>query len=54
VKRSHRNDPSGKTGQGHQHGVVDPKIASTDSGKWAVKWSFAALMVKALLTSETY
>jgi hypothetical protein len=29
--------------------VIDPKIASTDRGKWAIKWSFAVLMVTALL-----
>ncbi len=33
----------------HRHGVVDPKIAGTRRGKWAVKWSFAALMLTALL-----
>jgi cation diffusion facilitator family transporter len=49
MKRSHAHDPPGKAGHGHQHGVIDPKIASTRRGKWAVKWSFAALMVTALL-----
>jgi cation diffusion facilitator family transporter len=49
MKRSHAHDPPGKAGHEHQHGVIDPKIASTRRGKWAVKWSFAALMVTALL-----
>jgi cation diffusion facilitator family transporter len=36
-------------GHGHTHGVVDPTIASTDRGLWALKWSFAGLMVTALI-----
>lgn len=36
-------------GHGHTHGVVDPSIASTDRGLWALKWSFVGLMVTALL-----
>jgi len=39
----------GHHGHGHTHGVVDPSIASTERGLWALKWSFAALMVTALL-----
>lgn len=34
---------------GHSHGVVDPTIASTQRGLWALKWSFAGLMVTAVL-----
>ena len=36
-------------GHGHTHGVVDPSIASTTRGLWALKWSFIGLMVTALL-----
>src|SRR5258706_3502904 len=36
-------------GHGHTHGVVDPSIASTDQGLWALKWSFAGLMVRAAI-----
>ena len=36
-------------GHGHTHGVVDPSIASTDRGLWALKWSFAGLLVTALI-----
>ena len=32
----------------HNHGVVDPSLLSTSRGIWAVKWSFAALMVTAI------
>jgi len=34
---------------GHTHLLVDPSIASTERGIWALKWSFAGLMVTALL-----
>jgi len=33
----------------HTHGAVNPSIASSERGIWAVKWSFAALMVTAFL-----
>lgn len=33
---------------GHSHGVVDPGIASTERGMWAVRWSFAGLLLTAL------
>src|SRR4026208_1254839 len=36
-------------GHGHTHGVIDPSIASTSRGLWALKWSFIGLMVTALL-----
>jgi cation diffusion facilitator family transporter len=34
---------------GHSHGVVDPSIATTTEGLWALKWSFFVLMATALL-----
>jgi cation diffusion facilitator family transporter len=35
--------------QGHTHGVVDPAIATTDQGIWAIKWSFLILAATAVL-----
>ncbi len=35
--------------QSHSHGVVDPAIASTDRGLWALKWSFIGLTITALV-----
>ena len=32
---------------GHTHGVIDPTIATTTRGIWAIKWSFAILAVTA-------
>jgi cation diffusion facilitator family transporter len=34
---------------GHTHGAVDPSIATSERGMWAVKWSFVGLFVTALL-----
>jgi cation diffusion facilitator family transporter len=34
---------------GHTHGVVDPTIATTDRGIWAIKWSFWILAATAVL-----
>jgi cation diffusion facilitator family transporter len=38
-----------RTGHDHRHGVVDPLIATTAEGLWALKWSFVVLMITALL-----
>src|SRR5215211_2505314 len=34
---------------GHTHGAVDPTIATSERGIWAVKWSFVGLLATALL-----
>jgi cation diffusion facilitator family transporter len=39
----------GAQGHGHAHGVIDPTIASTERGVWALKWSFVGLLVTALV-----
>ena len=36
-------------GDGHVHGIVDPSIAATERGIWAVKWSFVLLIATAAL-----
>jgi cation diffusion facilitator family transporter len=36
-------------GHGHAHGVVDPVLATTGRGIWAIKWSFVILGVTAVL-----
>src|ERR687885_1415614 len=45
----HRRDPDGHGDHGHSHGAVDPSIAASEQGIWAVKWSFVGLFVTALL-----
>jgi len=39
----------GEGGHGHTHGVIDPSIASSERGIWAIKWSFVILTVTAAL-----
>ena len=34
-------------GHGHTHGVIDPTIATTERGIWAIKWSFIILAITA-------
>ena len=47
---AHDEAPDGPTAHhGHAHGVVDPSIASTTKGLWALKWSFVGLMVTAVI-----
>jgi cation diffusion facilitator family transporter len=38
----------GEGGHGHAHGVIDPTIATTSRGIWAIKWSFIMLGATAL------
>ena len=37
----------GDGGHGHTHGVIDPMIATTSRGIWAIKWSFVLLALTA-------
>jgi Co/Zn/Cd efflux system component len=39
----------GADDHGHTHGVIDPTIATTDRGIWAIKWSFVIMAVTAIL-----
>ena len=32
---------------GHTHGTVDPTLATTEKGIWAIKWSFVILAITA-------
>jgi cation diffusion facilitator family transporter len=47
--RSEEHNHDHHEGHGHTHGAVDPSIATSERGIWAVKWSFVALFVTALL-----
>jgi cation diffusion facilitator family transporter len=54
VTRVHEHDEEhshdhGHGGHGHTHGSVDPTIATSERGIWAVKWSFVGLLATALL-----
>ncbi len=43
----HDHGQGGK--HGHTHGVVDPTIATTTKGIWAIKWSFVILAITSAL-----
>src|SRR5947208_2492962 len=45
----HHHGHGGHDGHGHTHGVIDPSIASSEQGIWAIKWSFAVLMLATVL-----
>jgi cation diffusion facilitator family transporter len=53
VTRDHSEEPRhnhhGDGEHGHTHGGVDPTIATSERGIWAIKWSFVGLMATALL-----
>lgn len=49
--RSHSHGGGAHGTHGHTHGVIDPTIATTERGIWAIKWSFVGLMVTALFQS---
>jgi len=40
---------AGEGGHGHTHGVIDPTIATTERGIWAIKWSFIILAITAAM-----
>jgi cation diffusion facilitator family transporter len=44
----HSHDKGAHSAHGHTHGVIDPTIATSERGIWAIKWSFAGLFVTAL------
>src|SRR5215217_908950 len=47
---NHAHDHHGAAGHhGHTHGIVDPTIATTERGIWAIKWSFVILAITAAL-----
>jgi cation diffusion facilitator family transporter len=45
---SHGHD-HGAGSHSHTHGVIDPTIATTERGIWAIKWSFVILAITAVL-----
>ena len=46
---SHEHSSGHDHAHGHTHGIVDPAIATSDRGLWAVKWSFVGLAATAVL-----
>ncbi|MBE9138105.1 cation transporter [Nodosilinea sp. LEGE 07088] len=48
VHRHHHGD------HGHTHGTIDPSIATSDRGLWAVKWSLVVLLLTAVLQAGVF
>ena len=46
---SHEHSSGHDHAHGHAHGIVDPAIATSDRGLWAIKWSFVGLAATAVL-----
>ena len=46
---AHGHDHGEGHGHTHAHGIVDPSIASSDRGLWALKRSFVGLMITAAI-----
>jgi cation diffusion facilitator family transporter len=44
----HHHEHTHTHDHGHTHGAVDPTVAASEQGIWAVKWSFAGLFITAL------
>ena len=44
----HSHDHGHDHSHGHTHGIVDPSIATSDRGLWAIKWSFVGLAATAV------
>ena len=47
--RHHHHD-----GHSHTHGVIDPEIASSERGIWAVKWSLVGLLITAIVQAVVF
>ena len=41
-------------GHTHTHGVIDPEIASSARGIWAVKWSLVGLLLTAIVQAVVF
>jgi len=44
----------GDGGHAHTHGAIDPAIATSERGLWAVKWSLVGLVLTALLQAGVF
>ena len=51
VKHHHHHHHDGHN---HAHGIIDPEIASSERGLWAVKWSLVGLLITAVLQGVVF
>lgn len=50
----HHHHPHGHEGHSHVHGAIDPEIAASEQGLWAVKWSLVGLVITAVLQAGVF
>src|SRR5947207_3341496 len=48
-EHTHDHKHSHDEAHSHTHGVIDPSITTSKRGIWAIKWSFAGLMITAII-----
>lgn len=54
VKHNHNHNHHHHGDCNHTHGVIDPEIATSARGMWAVKWSLTGLMITAILQGVVF
>lgn len=50
----HHHHSSSDHCHGHTHGAIDPSIATSERGLWAVKWSLVGLLITATLQAAVF
>jgi cation diffusion facilitator family transporter len=50
----HHHGHGGDHGHSHTHGAIDPSIATSERGLWAVKWSLVGLLITASLQAAVF
>ncbi|MGF1568209.1 MAG: cation diffusion facilitator family transporter [Nodosilinea sp.] len=50
----HHHHHAGEAGHSHSHGAIDPEIATSERGLWAVKWSLVGLLLTAILQAVVF
>jgi cation diffusion facilitator family transporter len=50
----HGHHHCGEGGHSHVHGAIDPEIAASEQGLWAVQWSLVGLVITALLQAAVF
>lgn len=54
LKQHHHHHHHHHDGHTHAHGIIDPEIASSERGIWAVKWSLVGLVLTAILQAIVF
>lgn len=51
---AHHHHHHGEGAHSHTHGAIDPSIATSERGLWAVKWSLVGLMITAAAQATVF